>query len=190
MQRPSRDLRFASSGPEGATGACARVLGDVAVLAIDGLATLQDRPFPREVALAFCGRRSGLAWLVRPEALWSEAPADASGQPLGIGLHPAVVARELASACAGHRVFSELHLAASAWLERLFQASGTSLPYKVRDLRTLAVRLNKKPASDGAERVGRAGREAQVLYPGSERAARDAACHVRFVTLLAEDRRR
>ncbi len=190
MQRPRSDLRFANSGPESTTKSRARVLGDVAVLAIDGLATSQDRPFPREVALAFCGQQRGLAWLVKPESLWSEAPGDIPGQPLGIGLHPTVVARELAAACAGLRVFSELHLAASSWLERLFRSSGVSSPCQVRDLRALAVRLNKGAAEGAAERVRDAGREAQALYPDSERAAREAARHIRFVTLLAGDRDR
>jgi hypothetical protein len=126
-----------------------------------------------------------LAWLVQPEALWARPAEERAGEPTGAGLHPAFIATELAVACEGYRVYSECHLAAAAWLRRLFAAAGLSPPMRVRDLRRLVMPLCKRFAEGSAEPVRRADAETSKLYPGSERAAREAACHVHFVKLLA-----
>ncbi len=185
MHREHRHMRSAP------TPSCTKQTGrllalrDVAVVAIDGLVLLENRPFPREVALAFVGEHRTLAWLVQPEALWDQPTKERGVEPAGAGLHPAFVACELAAACEGYRVYSELHLAAAAWLRRLFAVAGLSTSMPIRDLRNLLVPLCKHLGEKSTASVRRAEAETGRLYPGSERAAREAAGHVHFVKLLA-----
>jgi hypothetical protein len=142
--------RFASSPLRPSSRDLVGELNDVAVLAIDGLALLEDRSFPREIALAFWGDRQDLAWLVRPEAVWSEDGSAAPAGPLGLGLPPSIVAAELAAACVGLRVFVEHHLATSAWLKRMFAAAEGVMPFPIRDLRQLVLPLSRRLPECGA----------------------------------------
>lgn len=162
-----------------------RALSDVAFIAVDGLFTREDRPFPREIAVAFFKERQSLAWLVQPEAMWARPAEQLSGQPMGAGLHPALVAGELAAACEGYRVYSEFHLAAAGWLRRLFAVAGQSLPMTVRDLRKLVMPLCTGSGQHATESVRRADVETSRMHPAAERAAREAARHAHFVKLLA-----
>lgn len=185
MHAQSLLSRFASSPLRPSSRDLVGELNDVAVLAIDGLALLEDRPFPREIALAFWGDRQDLAWRVRPEAVWSEDGSAAPAGPLGLGLPLSIVAAELAAACVGLRVFVEHHLATPAWLKPMFAAAEGVMPFPIRDLRQLVLPLSRRLPNAGLDRIARAEMETRSLFPGSWRAAREAALHLHFAKLLA-----
>lgn len=119
-----------------------------AVLHIEGVASRGDLLRPRVVALEPVAPGRGdrsLAWLVAPERRWPELrlrEADGIGQ----GASPVRVARELAQAAHGKRLYADPHMDACDWLFTLYRELGLDRPpFPVRDLRRMLAFLGPEP---------------------------------------------
>lgn len=154
-----------------------------AILHLDGAVPLRERPWTRELAVEFLDGatrrdRPTLAWLVAPEALWADA-VDAIGP--GLGLPPAQVARELAEAVRGLRVYADDHGVVATWTRKLFAAARAGKPpFAVRDLRSLVAPL--RPDRDDVLRAAGLAGDASGT---ARRAAGEAIRHAEFVREVA-----
>lgn len=155
-----------------------------AIIRVEGVERLRDRPFSREVAVAYLDGRPTASWLVLPESRWPEwATRQNAGEGLLAGRHgldPRTVATELVSALAGVTPYAESHFAVRKWLERLFAAACEPLPFQVKDAHWLARTL-----SAPKEAVQRAAADVEGIRAESWRAAGDATCLAMFILSLS-----
>ena len=157
-------------------------LRDSAILSLDGALLLRQRRWSRELALEFLDgieepSRPTLAWLVTPEAMWPEADKASN---VGLGLSPSQVARELALATSGLRIYAAEHPIVSRWLRHLFAAAHLGKPpFVVRDVFSLFLSITRDEADV------RAASAAANTIEVSTRAAAEAGRHARFARSLA-----
>ena len=190
-EKPAGERGRRAAGPSTARAAARRAarLRKCAVIRVEGVERLVDRPYPREVAVAYFDGRLTASLPILREAEWSAWSASgAAGRPTSlhspnaVGLDPRAAVAELRSALSGVKAYAESHMAVAKWLRTLFEAAGETLEIPVRDVRELAADF----ASED-RRWRSAAAYAESLYADSGRAARQATCMVAFLRALGSE---
>jgi hypothetical protein len=158
-----------------------------AFIHVDGIEHIRDRPFAREVAIAYLDGRPTASWLVMPEAEWetwslnrhrgSSRWQDWGPDPLG--LDPRTFTIALRCALKDVRAFAESHLAVTRWLKFIHQVAGEDFSISVRDAHTL---VRGYVIDEGLWR--RIAADASDLYPRIPRAASEATRLAAYVQML------
>lgn len=168
-------------------------LSNVAVIEIDGIDALQNRPFPRQLALAYADGRPALAWMIRPEQIWElrDIELKASGiEPGTIGSHPVVAANEVLAAMGRCQVYARSPDDTSRWLALFFRAGRRGNDwFRVRDMRELTSPPGTSLYDLPSAEVRRAEQEAATLHSDAIHASRDAARAVHYVKAIVAIRR-
>ena len=193
-ERPPSYHRAQQERADRATRLRVADLSDTAVLEIDGIAALQNRPFPRQIAIAYADGRPPRAWMITPEQMWNLRGGDLRdlGVEAGtIGLHPAVVAKEVLAAMARCWVYSRSPDETTRWLALFFRSGECGNDrFVVRDLRELTSPPGTSLYDLPSAEVGRAELEAATLHSDATHASRDAARAVHYVKAIVAIRRR
>lgn len=168
-------------------------LRNVAVLEIDGIDALQNRPFPRQLAIAYADGRPSRAWIIAPEQLWNLSGGEMSawGVERGtIGSHPEVAANEVLAAMGRCRVYARSPDDTNRWLALFFRTGRRGDDwFRIRDLRELTSPPGTSMYDLPSAEVRRAEREAATLHSDANHASRDAARAVQYVKAVVAIRR-
>lgn len=159
---------------------------------------LHPGSYPIEVGICDDGLRPA-SWLVRPDAGWARLAWDPVAEALH-GITPAMLAREgreavevadaLNARLAGRLVVSDAPGWDRAWLERLFEAAGQPMLFRLRDegeafVAALAPGLVPGTAEEILARFRAADVACERLYPRPHRAGPDAlSAAARFRMIL------
>ncbi|WP_158933126.1 hypothetical protein [Acidisphaera sp. S103] len=154
---------------------------------MDSIEHIYDRPYAREVAIAYLDGRPTASWLVMPEAEWEDWSLNrhrsSSGwhglQPDPLGLDPTTFTAALRVALEGVKVFAELHLAVIKWLKIVHEAAGEDFSLSVGDAHTL---IRAYASDEGIWR--RVAADASALHSHVLRAASEATRLAGYIRLL------
>jgi hypothetical protein len=160
-------------------------MGERAIIHVEGVEFIRDRPFAREVAIAYFDDRPTASWLAMPESEWEAWASNEDGSRdrrqlcSPDGLDPQTLAVVLRNALKGMTVYAHWHLSVNWWLRLLQKAAGEDLSISVRDARTLVASYDKDEAL-----WRQALDDAYDLCPPTERAAIEARRLATFIRLL------
>ena len=168
-------------------------LSNVAILEIDGIDALQDRPFPRQLAIAYANWRPARAWMIAPEQMWNVHRSDVRAlgiEPGTIGLHPEVAANEVLAAMGRCQVYARSPGETSRWLALFFRTGRRGGDrFHIRDLRELTSPPGTSLFDLPSAEVRRADIEAASLHTDATHASRDAARAMHYVKAIVAIRR-
>ena len=164
-------------------------LSNVAVLELDGIDALQNRPFPRQLAIAYAHGRPARAWMITSEQMWNLRDIELSAlgvEPGTIGSHPVVATNEILAAMTRCWGFARSPNDTSRWLA-LFLRTGRRENdwFRVRDFCGLTSPPGTSLYDLPSAELRRAELEAATLHSDATHASRNTARAVHCVEAIS-----